>query len=158
MLRYLPIMLAALLTVAPPVAADEPAKPVRQKLYITNSQGNDVTVVDLATNKVIGSIVVSPHPHGIAAPKSQDFILVTIEGGKIGELVWIDPHTDKVTKRMECGPAPNALAVTPDGRFAYVPCTNGCFEVIDVAGMKIVERIRTGGRPHNTVCSPDGQH
>ena len=158
MLHRLPSVLGVLLALALPVAAQEPAKNARQKLYITNSQGDDVTVVDLSTNKPIGNIVVGPHPHGIVTPKSQDFVLVTIEGGKVGELVWIDPRTDKVVKRMECGPAPNALAVTPDGKFAYVPCGNGSFEVIDLPEMKIVERIRTGGRPHNTACSADGKH
>jgi len=158
MARPLPLAFGIVLALAFGAWAEEPSKNVRQKLYITNSGGNDVTVVDLATNKPIGSIVVGPHPHGIVAPKSQDFLLVTIEGGKVGELVWIDPHTDKVIERMECGPAPNALAITPDGKFAYVPCSNGYFEVIDVANRKIVERIRTGGRPHNTACSADGKH
>src|SRR5262245_62083510 len=58
---------------------------------------------------------------------------------------------------MPVGPAPNQLAVTPDGRFAYVPCSDGYYEVIDLPHAKIVERIFTGGRPHNTLCSPDGQ-
>jgi YVTN family beta-propeller protein len=126
-------------------------------LYITNSAGNDVTVADIATNKVIGRIEVGPHPHGIAAPASQGLILVTIEGSKPGELVWIDPLTDKITRRLPIGPAPNQLAVTPDGRFAYVPVSDGYYEVIDVIGAKIIERIFTGGRPHNTVCSTNGQ-
>src|SRR5262249_52983975 len=30
-------------------------------------------------------------------------------------------------------------------------------EVIDLAKAKIIERIFTGGRPHNTLCSPDGK-
>jgi YVTN family beta-propeller protein len=155
-LRRLPLVLLVLLAVTWPAAA-QPTKTVRQKLYITNSQGNDVTVVDVATNKPIGKIEVGPHPHGIAVPASQDVILVTIEGGKVGELVWIDPFTDKVMKRMPCGPAPNQLAVTPDGKFAYVPCSNGYWEVIDLAKMEIVEKIFTGGRPHNTLCSPNGK-
>jgi YVTN family beta-propeller protein len=129
----------------------------RQKLYITNSSGNDITVADVATNKVIGRIEVGPHPHGIAVPAAQDFILVTIEESKPGELVWIDPATDKVTRRLPIGPAPNQLAVTPDGKFAYVPVSDGYYEVIDVARAKIIERIFTGGRPHNTVCSADGK-
>jgi YVTN family beta-propeller protein len=128
----------------------------RQKLYITNSSGNDITVADVATNKVIGRIEVGPHPHGIAAPAAQDFILVTIEESKPGELVWIDPATDKVTRRLPIGPAPNQLAVTPDGKFAYVPVSDGYYDVIDVARVKIIERIFTGGRPHNPVCSADG--
>src|SRR5262249_55954413 len=92
---------------------------------------------------------------------SGDFLLVTVEGTingtDPGELVWIDPVTDKITKRMTIGPAPNHLAVTPDGAFAYVPVNDGHWEVIDLAKAKIVKRIRVGGRPHNTVCSADGK-
>jgi len=146
------------LTILSPVA--EAAGKARQKLYVTNSAGDDVTVIDVATNKPIGRIEVGPHPHGIAVPASRDVIYVTIEGhgrDKPGELVWIDPFTDKVTKRMDVGPEPNQLAVTPDGKFAYVPANNGQYEVIDLAQAKIIDRIETGGRPHNTLCSPDGK-
>jgi YVTN family beta-propeller protein len=129
----------------------------RQKLYVTNSAGNDVTVIDVATNKVIGRIEVGPHPHGIAVPVSQDVIYVTIEGSDPGELVSIDPYTDKVVRRMPVGPAPNQLAVTPDGRFAYVPCIDGYWDVVELARHKVIKRLFTGGRPHNTLCSPDGK-
>jgi YVTN family beta-propeller protein len=136
----------------------EPAGLPTQKLYVTNSAGDDVTVVDVATNKVIGRIEVGTHPHGIAAPGAQDFLLVTIEGTTPGQLVWIDPSTDKVTRRMPIGPAPNQLAVTPNGRFAYIPVSDGYYEVVDVPKAQIIERIFTGGRPHNTVCSVNGAH
>jgi len=129
----------------------------RQKLYVTNSAGNDVTVIDVATNKVIGRIWVGPHPHGIAVPASEDVVYVTIEGSDPGELVTIDPYTDKVVRRMPVGPAPNQLAVTPDGRVAYVPCADGYWDVVDLPKEKVIKRIFTGGRPHNTLCSPDGK-
>jgi YVTN family beta-propeller protein len=152
--RILVLIVVALgLSVLP---AADPAK-VRQKLYVTNSSGDDVSVIDVATNKPIGRIEVGPHPHGIAVPARQDFILVTLEESKPGELVWIDPQTDKVTKRVPIGPAPNQLAVTPDGKFAYIPVNDGHYEVVDVGSGKIIERIFTGGRPHNTVCSEDGK-
>jgi YVTN family beta-propeller protein len=142
-------------------SAAEPAARIHQKLYVTNSTGNDVTVIDVATNKPIGRIEVGPNPHGIAVPASQDVIYVTIEGhgrDKPGELVWIDPFTDTITRRMPIGTEPNQLAVTPDGQFAYVPTNDACYEVIDLAQAKIIQRIFTGGRPHNTVCSADGKH
>jgi YVTN family beta-propeller protein len=146
------------LFVAPSLAATaEPAATARQKLYVTNSAGDDVTVIDVASNKPIGRIEVGPHPHGIAVPAAQDVIYVTIEGSRPGELVWIDPFTDKVVKRMPIGPAPNQLAVTPDGKYAYVPCSDGYWEVIELDRAQIVKRIFTGGRPHNTLCSPDGK-
>jgi YVTN family beta-propeller protein len=140
-----------------PAVADSPAGKAHQKLYVTNSAGDDVTVIDVATNKPITTIKVGPQPHGIAVPAAQDFILVTIEGKKPGELVWIDPHTDKITRRMEVGPEPNQLAVTPNGKIAYVPCSDGYWDVVDVAEAKVIKRIFTGGRPHNTLCSPDGK-
>jgi YVTN family beta-propeller protein len=152
------LLLVCGLLVTAPAAADPPAAKVHQKLYVTNSAGDDVTVIDTATNKPIGRIEVGPHPHGIAVPSAQDFILVTIEGSKPGELVWIDPRTDKVTRRMNVGPAPNQLAVTPDGKIAYVPCADGYWDVVDVPAGKVIQRIATGGRPHNTLCSIDGRH
>ena len=146
--------LLALVCVVQSARADGP----RQKLYITNSAGNDVTIVDVATNKVLATVEVGPNPHGIAAPAAQNLVLISIEGGKkAGELVYLDPLTDKVMKRIPIGPAPNQLAVTPDGKFAYIPVNDGHYEVVDVPAAKIVERIFTGGRPHNTLCSADGR-
>lgn len=156
MSRSLNTLMFVLICVGSTCAA-EPAAKVRQKLYVTNSLGDDVTVIDVATNKPIGRIEVGPHPHGIALPKKQDFILVTIEGKTPGELVWIDPQTDKIIRRMDVGPEPNQLAVTPDGKIAYVPCKDGYWDVIDVDKAKVVKRIYIGGRPHNTLCSPDGK-
>jgi YVTN family beta-propeller protein len=143
-----------------PISArgDETTVKVRQKLYVTNSAGDDVTVIDVATNQVLGRIAVGPHPHGIASPASQDVVYVTIEGRKPGELVTIEPRSDKVIRRMDVGPAPNQLAVTPDGKFAYVPCSDGYWDVVDLEKQKVMKRISTGGRPHNTLCSADGKH
>ena len=134
----------------------QPSAQSVRKLYIINTAGNDVTVADVATNKVLGRIEVGPRPHGIAASASGDLLLVTVEGGK-GELVWIDPATDKVVRRLPVGSAPNQLAMTPDGKFAYVPVSGGNFQVVDVAQAKIIDQIFTGGQPHNTLCSADGQ-
>ena len=152
--RYLLSMTLAFLLLSAPIVAGEK---VRQKLYITNSAGNDITVADVLTNKVIGRIEVGAKPHGIAAPASQDLLLVTIEGTNPGELVWIDPRADKIMRRMPIGPAPNQLAVTPDGKFAYIPVSDGYYEVVDILKAKMIERIFTGGRPHNTICSANGE-
>lgn len=158
MLRTSTWLSVALLALPASTTAAEPAARGRQKLYVTNSSGNDITVFDVATLKRLSRIEVGPHPHGIAVPAAQDKILVTIEGSRPGRLVWIDPRTDKVVRRMNVGPAPNQLAVTPDGKIAYVPVEDGHWEVIDLDRAEIIKRIRTGGRPHNTVCSADGKH
>jgi len=58
---------------------------------------------------------------------------------------------------MKVGPRPNQPACTPDGKIIYVPCDDATWWVIDAVGAKIVRKIPTGGRPHNTLCSADGK-
>src|SRR6478672_12727844 len=94
----------------------EPTRPaVSQKLYVANSAGNDLHVIDTATNKVIKRVEVGPQPHGLVATKDGRQLFLTIENdaGEEGELVWFDPLTDTVTNRMKVGPRPNQLACTP---------------------------------------------
>ena len=126
-----------------------------QKLYVLSSAGNDVTVIDVATNQIIGAIEVGDRPHGIAAPRSQDVLYVTTEFDN--GLVVIDPATDVVVKKHKIfGSRPNEIDVTSDGRFVYLPILgHGVYEVFDTASEEIVARIATNGFPHNVVISPD---
>lgn len=131
----------------------------KEYLWQTNSYGDDVHVIDTATNKVVEHIVVGPQPHGIAAPDDARVIYIAIENfkGAVGELIWVDPREHKVIHRMEVGPKPNQIACTPDGRWVYVPCNDGMYWVIDARSREVAKKIFTGGRPHNTLCTPDGR-
>src|SRR3954470_19328763 len=148
--------LALVLLALAPVAG---SPHVVQKLYVANSAGNDLHIIDTATNKVIKRVEVGPQPHGLVATKDGKQLFLTIENGESeeGELVWFDPVTDTVTKRMKVGPRPNQLACTPDGKLVYVPCDDASWWVIDTVTAKVLKRIPTGGRPHNTLCSADGK-
>ncbi len=152
------VSLALVLVFSGLAAAPEPRQPAR-KLYVANSAGNDIHVIDTATNKVIKRIEVGPEPHGLVASANGDRIFITIENtnGEQGELLWLDPVSDTVTRRLAIGPRPNQLAVTPDGSIAYVPCDDASWWVIDTVKGVVIARIATGGRPHNTLCSPDGR-
>lgn len=129
------------------------------KLYVANSAGNDIHVIDTATNKVIRRVEVGPQPHGLVATADGRQMFLTIENtaGETGELLWYDPMADRVTRRMPVGPRPNQLACTPDGKLAYVPCDDASWWVIDTVNARVLKRIPTGGRPHNTLCSSDGK-
>jgi YVTN family beta-propeller protein len=148
---------ALLVLIAAPTIAK--ASPPAYKLYVANSAGNDIHVIDTATNRVIKRVEVGPEPHGLAATASGERLFITIENlkGEMGELLWIDPATDTVTRRMNVGPRPNQLACTPDGKIAYVPCDDASWWVVDTVRGEVVTKIATGGRPHNTLSSPDGK-
>lgn len=129
-----------------------------QKVYVANSAGNDIHVIDPETNRVVKRIEVGPQPHGLATA-AGDRLFITIENtkGNQGELVWFDTRTDSVVRRMTVGPRPNELACTPDGKIVYIPCDDASWWVVDAENGEVVTRIPTGGRPHNTLCSPDGK-
>src|SRR5215470_12822683 len=95
-----------------------PASEPKRKLYVANSAGNDIHVIDISSNQVLRRIEVGPEPHGLVATAAGDQIFITIENttGEEGELVWLDPLTDSVIRRMKIGPRPNQLACTPDGK------------------------------------------
>jgi YVTN family beta-propeller protein len=136
-----------------------PTDPAMQKLYVANSLGNDIHIIDTATNKVIKRVEVGPEPHGLVATPDGRQIFLTIENtkGEEGELLWFDPGTDTVTRRMKIGPRPNQLACTPDGKIVYLPCDDASWWVIDTVKATVIKKIQAGGRPHNTLCSADGK-
>ena len=130
----------------------------RQKLYILSSHGDDVTVLDVATNKIIKTITVGKDPHGIAAPKSEEVLWVATEGD--GTVSAIDPVRDEVIAQYNFfGNRPNEIEITSDGRILYVPVLGeGLYKVFDTVDKKIIAKIPTDGYPHNAVVSPDDRY
>ena len=115
-------------------------------------------MVDVATNKILGSVQVGELPHGIATPKSQHPLYVATEGDD--GLAVVDPVRDVRVKKYDFfGKRPNEIETTSDGRFVYVPAMgDGRYEVFDTKKEKIIARIPTDGTPHNTVVSPDDKY
>lgn len=131
----------------------------KQMLWVTNASGNDVHVIDVATQQVVKHLEVGPNPHGIAAPDDASVVFLAIENmqGAHGELLWVNPRTYEISDRLEIGPQPNQIACTPDGHFVYIPCNDETYWVIDAQKKEVVTKIHTGGRPHNTQASRDGK-
>ena len=155
-MRRFSAALSAVVLAALSISADAGSSP---KLYVASAAGNDIYIIDTATNKVIQRVEVGPEPHGLVATAAADRIFITTENlqGDAGELLWYDPATEKVTKRLKVGPRPNQPACTPDGKWVYVPCDDASWWVVDAIKGEIVTKIATGGRPHNTLCSTDGK-
>ena len=64
------------------------------RLYITNSGGDDVTVVDMGSLKVVDDIKVGDHVHGVALQADGRRLFVTVESDNT--LRVIDTTTDKM--------------------------------------------------------------
>ena len=117
------------------------------KLYVSNSEGDDITVIDLATDTVIGDIRVGEQVHGLCAPSDGRRLFTTIESEN--NLKVVDTRTDKVVDTLPLTGRPNQCASTPDGRYVGVPIRNGnSVDIVDIAERKVV-KVLPVSLPHN---------
>ena len=117
------------------------------RLYVANSRGDDVTVVDLGTRKVVDHIKVGNHVHGLAIQADGRRLFATVETEHT--LKFIDTASDKVTASVQLTGKPNECAVTPDGKYVVVPIRDGnSVDIVDVTQQKVV-KILPIHVPHN---------
>jgi YVTN family beta-propeller protein len=118
-------------------------------LYVGNSMGDDVSVVDLASLKVIGDITVGPHVHGVAVTPDGRRLFTTSEVDHT--LIISDTETHKIMGTVKLPGKPNQCAVTPDGRYVTVPIRDGdSVAIVDVNQQKIVKLLPIK-EPHNSL-------
>ena len=130
---------------------------VAGKLYVDNAEGDEVTIVDSSTFKIIGSIKVGENPHGLAVSPSGDRLYVSVESDD--SLVAVDTKTNKVIGKASVGSLPNQVTVTADGKFVYVPLRGlGAVDIVDTAAMKAIKRVQLAAWPHNSYRSANGRH
>lgn len=126
------------------------------KLYVTNSLGDDITVIDLASLKAVGDIKVGKEVHGACAPADGRWLFTTIESEN--NLKIIDTATDKVVATIPLTGRPNQCASTPDGRFVGVPIRNrNSVDIVDIAQKKVV-KVLPVKVPHNCYDAGDNDH
>jgi YVTN family beta-propeller protein len=141
-----------------PIRADSvnQANHLTPRVYVTNSKGDDVTVIDPAAMKAVASIKVGANPHGIVASPDRRTLYVSVEG--TDELVAVDVAANQVRARAKVGRAPNEVSITLDGRKVFVPLRNdAAIDVVDTAAMKVVDRMKAPAWPHNSYVSANGR-
>ncbi len=91
------------------------------RVYVPNRRGNDVTVIDPATMKVVDRFPVGLHPQHVVPSWDLRTLWVTnnAEGRPDGSLTPIDPLTGKPGRTIQVDD-PYNMYFTPDGRSAIV--------------------------------------
>jgi YVTN family beta-propeller protein len=126
-----------------------------QKLYVTNSLGDDITVIDLADLKPAGDIRVGQAVHGVCAPADGRRLFTTIESED--NLKVIDTATDKVVDTIKLTGRPNQCASTPDGHYVGVPIRDGnSVDIVDTIQKKVV-KVLPIRIPHNCYDADNNQ-
>ena len=150
-LRYL-LPLGVLLLTTTLNGADSKVRIVQ-----TNSAGDSVTLIDPATNKVVGEIKDIEVNHGAAVPPNGTRLYISNEAESTLDVV--DARTLKVTTRIPLSGHPNNIAISRDGRRVYVAIAQapGAVDVVDTTSQTKVKSIPIPGAGHNTYVTPDGK-
>jgi YVTN family beta-propeller protein len=146
------LLLSALLVLlAIPVAA-------QVRIIQTNSQGDNIHLIDPNTNQIVGEVKGVPINHGAAGAPDGSRLYFSSEAEQT--LHVVDGKTFQIIKKIPLSGRPNNISISRDGRRVYVGIVSspGAVDVIDTASLEKVKSIATKGGIHNTYVTPDGNY
>jgi YVTN family beta-propeller protein len=117
------------------------------RLYVDNSEGDDISVIDLETLNTVDDIRLAAKVHGLAIQADGRRLFATIESDNT--LRVVDTATNSVIVTIKLTGRPNQCAVTPDGHYVAVPIRDkNAVDVVDVQQQKVVKTLPVS-KPHN---------
>jgi DNA-binding beta-propeller fold protein YncE len=120
--------------------------------------GQSILVVDLAGQKVAGTIDIAPHqaPHGIQID-ARGKLYVVCDISKT--LLVIDPATRKIESVIDVQGTGHWLAVLPDASKAYVSNQSGqeYISIVDLKTRKMIGKLPAAGGARGIVAASDGK-
>jgi YVTN family beta-propeller protein len=135
-----------------------PASGGKVRIIQTNSAGDNVHIIDPATNKVVGEITGIEVGHGAAAAPDGSRIYISNEADSTLDVV--DGKTLRVMASVRLTGHPNNISIGKDGRRVYVAIREGAgaVDVIDTTSLQNAKSIPIKGAVHNTYVTPDGRY
>jgi YVTN family beta-propeller protein len=136
----------------------EPSLAAKAWIFVTNSAGDTIDVIDAPTNKVVQVIRSIELPHGIAFSPDGTRVYVSSESESVLDIV--DRKSGKIEKKVSLSARPNNLAITKDGGRVLVGIRTdpGIIDVIDTTSLTRVKSIPVDGSVHNVFVTPDGKY
>ena len=118
-------------------------------LYVGNSRGDDISIVDMVSLKVVGDIKLGDRIHGVTVQPDGKRLFVTVESDD--SLRIIDTGSRQTVGTVKVSGRPNQVAVTPDGKYAVVPIRDGDkVDIVDVVKQEVVKSLPIK-EPHNAL-------
>jgi phospholipase C len=136
------------------------ATPDGSEVWVTESGGNTVSVIDTSTNKITSTVVVGVYPQGIAITPDGKTAYVANTGPNTGPggsrtLTKVDVASKASGGNIEVGDAPKGVAITPDGTTVAVACADGVYSVATAEGTVTKSPVEFQS-PLGVAVTPDG--
>ncbi|HXM90276.1 MAG TPA: cytochrome D1 domain-containing protein [Candidatus Dormibacteraeota bacterium] len=121
--------------------------PDGKEIWVANAQDGTVSVIDLATKKVVQTLNVNVRgANRLKFTPDGKLVFVSTLGGP--DLVVLDGSTRKEVKRVPIGHGAAGILMQPDGQRAYVACTpDDYIVVIDLKSLAVTGKITAGTHP-----------
>ena len=123
----------------------------------TNSAGDNVSLIDPATDRIAAEVPDAEVIHGAASAPDGLHLYLTNESLQTMDVV--DTRTLRITKRVPLTGGPNNIAIRKDGKRAYIAITGaqGGIDVMDLVAQEKSKFIRILGGVHNPFITPDSK-
>jgi YVTN family beta-propeller protein len=135
----------------------QPSSANSSRIYVTNSGGDNIHVVDPNTHKVVSTIEGIEAAHGVAFSPDGSRVYASNEADHTLDV--FDQKTGKLIKKVRISGRPNNIAVAKDGRIVVAIAQDpGALDIIDPVKLERKVSILTRGRLHNTYVTPDSKY
>lgn len=137
--------------------ASSHAAPMVPRIVQTNAAGDNVDLIDPATNKIVGIIQDIEIPHGVTSAPDGTRLYFTNESRETVDVV--DSSTLAIIARVPLTGRPNNISISNDGKKVYAGIAQapGAVDVIDTASLTRSKSIPVKGAVHNVYVTPDGK-
>jgi len=128
------------------------------RIIQTNAAGDNIHVIDPATNKVVAIINDIEIPHGVTSAPDGTRLYFTNESRETVDVV--DSSTLAILARIPLSGRPNNISVSKDGKRVYAGIAQapGAVDVIDTVALTRAKTIPVKGAIHNVYVTPDGKY
>jgi len=121
--------------------------PDRKQLWTANAGDGTISIIDLASKKVIDTLAVNVNgANRLKFTPDGRTVLVSLLGGP--DLVILDAATRKVTQRIPICHGAAGIQMEPNGNRAFIACTPDDYVVVlDLHTFKVLSHLNAGAQP-----------
>lgn len=126
------------------------------RAFVSNSEDDSVSVINLDNGETVATIGTGDFPHGLRmSPDGKSIYVANVEGDSVSV---IDTVTLAETARIPVGDAPVQVGFVLDGSRVYVSLRDeNKVAVVDTATREVTSRIDVGRSPIQVHATPDGR-
>jgi len=129
----------------------------RRRLYVSMPDSGKVAIVDTDTWSVIANVETAGRPARLALEPDGDLLWVADMGSGPGSVSAVDLETLRLAARLPAGEGDKDLALSSEGKFAYVTArSSGTVTVVDTRDRTVVATVISGRLPVSVAFSGTG--